>query len=64
MNSAVAVPQLMIGLENQAGQMIQAPLGVWLGALLASLPPEWREDVINIAGAYMAQHEPQRIVTP
>lgn len=50
----VAVPQQVVTLQNLAGEKVTAPIGVWLGCLLVSLPPEWREDVIAGVQKYIA----------
>ena len=64
----VAMPQLIIGLRNLAGEQINAPVAVWVGCILATLPPDMREEVITRVGQYIgqaaAQGEPSRIVMP
>lgn len=47
MNGPVAVPQQVLTLRNMAGEEVSAPLAVWLGCLLVSLPPEWRGEIIE-----------------
>jgi len=47
MNGPVAIPEQMLALRNLAGEEMVAPVVVWLGCLLVSLPPKWREDIID-----------------
>ena len=64
----VAVPQQMLALQNMSGEQGSAPIPVWVGALLQSLPPVMREDVITIVTEYIgdmaALGQPTRIIIP
>lgn len=63
-----AVPQQVIALQNLAGEIIQAPVAVWVGCIMQSLPPEMREEIIGFVNQYIgytaAQGQPSRILAP
>ena len=63
-----AVPQQVIAIRNLAGEVVQAPIAVWVGCIMQSLPPEMREEVIDFVGQYLGmaagQGQPARIVMP
>ncbi|RJQ37451.1 MAG: hypothetical protein C4555_06355 [Dehalococcoidia bacterium] len=38
-------PGQAIAIQNTAGQPLAAPVEVWLGMLIMSLPDEWRDEL-------------------
>ena len=66
--SPTAIPQQVIAIQNLSGDVIQAPIAVWVGCILQSLPPDMREEIIGFVGQYIgmaaAQGQPSRIVAP
>lgn len=65
-NARIPLAQPTLTMPNSQGEAIVAPVGVWLGCLLQSLPPEWRDDICRDVQRYLAatKQEPQRIIRP
>lgn len=64
-NVPVAHAQRVLQVKNTEGEVIAAPVEVWIGVILQTLPPEWRDDVCTQVKAYLVvakQHE-RRILT-
>lgn len=57
--------QKIILKDPESGNMVAAPVEIWLGSLLMTLPPEWLSDVIGECAERMANlpKEQPRIVT-
>lgn len=66
MNVPVAQAQRVLTIRDTNGQVISAPAEIWVGALLQTLPPEWRDDVCGYVVKYLSvpKNQPKRIITP
>lgn len=51
----IPVASHLITLKDTQGVPVTAPTEVWLGVLLSTLPPDWRQEVVDQVLAYTAQ---------
>lgn len=58
-----AVPQQVIAIQNMAGDIVQAPVAVWVGCIMQSLPPEMREEIIGFVNQYIGYAAAQGVGT-
>lgn len=61
--------QVMVTIHKGDGEPVTAPIAVWVGALIATLPIEWKDEVVQSAEAYIGQmssriEQRPRILTP
>ena len=66
MQTPVMEKQKVLTVRGSDGQTLSAPVELWMGILLSTLPPEWRDDVCTQVSKYLEkpQNQPKRIITP